>query len=130
MAAKYPHLRVLNTAGLDRKMSGKKHALNFGINEAKYDILLLTDADCEPSSYDWLSYMVQNLNDNSQKQIVLGVSPYFTQKKTRFVMRTLSPKYSYTIRNSLYCPAIPKFCPLGGALYGRRAKFSLSKNNF
>ena len=96
MAAKYPHLRVLNTAGLDRKMSGKKHALNFGINEAKYDILLLTDADCEPSSYDWLSYMVQNLNDNSQKQIVLGVSPYFTQKKHALLNIVIQYETAYT----------------------------------
>ena len=96
MAAKYPHLRVLNTAGLDRKMSGKKHALNFGINEAKYDILLLTDADCEPSSCDWFSYMVQNLNDNSQKQIVLGVSPYFTQKKHALLNIVIQYETAYT----------------------------------
>lgn len=96
MAAKYAHLRVINTKGLDRKLSGKKHALNFGILAAKYGTLLLTDADCAPSSCDWLRLMVQNLSHNTQKQIVLGISPYFAQKKYGLLHTMIQYETAYT----------------------------------
>ena len=96
MAAKYAHLRVINTKGLDRKLSGKKHALNFGILAAKYNTLLLTDADCEPSSCHWLRFMVQNLSHSTQKQIVLGISPYFAQKKYGLLHIIIQYETAYT----------------------------------
>ncbi len=58
--------------------SGKKFALSKGIEAAKNDVLLLTDADCIPNSLNWIRDMVQPL-DNSVK-IVLGYAPYFEAK--------------------------------------------------
>lgn len=56
---------------------GKKLALHEGIQRAKYDWVLLTDADCSPSSQYWIQKMVENINPSTE--IVLGVSPYKTK---------------------------------------------------
>ena len=56
---------------------GKKDALSFGIQAARYDLLLLTDADCLPASNQWLRLMVSPLHRG--KQLVLGASPYLIE---------------------------------------------------
>lgn len=55
------------------KMGGKKLALTLGIKKAKYEHFLLTDADCAPSSDQWLKEMSKYFSTN--KQVVLGVAP-------------------------------------------------------
>jgi cellulose synthase/poly-beta-1,6-N-acetylglucosamine synthase-like glycosyltransferase len=57
---------------------GKKYPLGMGIKEAKYEVVLLTDADCVPATEFWIQKM-QNGYANGI-EIVLGYSPY--QKKT------------------------------------------------
>jgi hypothetical protein len=52
----------------------KKYALTLGIKVARYDIILLTDADCIPQSNDWINQMQQKFTQD--KQIILGYSPY------------------------------------------------------
>jgi len=56
---------------------GKKIALNQAIKLAKYELILLTDADCRPASPDWARLMLDSLNDD--KEIVLGFSPMLRQ---------------------------------------------------
>ena len=53
---------------------GKKDALTFGIQQAKYEQILLTDADCLPQSPDWIRQMSAPLTHD--RKLVLGVSPY------------------------------------------------------
>lgn len=47
------NLRVIQA--VDKKYPAKKGALDFGIQQAKFDYILITDADCEISN-DWLKY--------------------------------------------------------------------------
>jgi len=70
----YPNLCSLKVAEKPDG-SGKKFALSKGIEAAKNDVLLLTDADCIPESPNWISEMVEPLNDSVK--IVLGYAPYF-----------------------------------------------------
>ena len=58
--------------------STKKLALTLAAKAAKYDYLLLTDADCVPESNRWISEMMRGFQ--SSKDIVLGFSPYFAEK--------------------------------------------------
>jgi cellulose synthase/poly-beta-1,6-N-acetylglucosamine synthase-like glycosyltransferase len=53
---------------------GKKFALAKGIEQAKHQVLLLTDADCVPASQDWVRGMVAGMDEDTH--IVLGVAPY------------------------------------------------------
>ena len=50
---------------------GKKFPLSIGIQSAKNDIILLTEIDCVPKSFDWIEKMMQPFG-NPQTKIVLG----------------------------------------------------------
>ena len=56
--------------------STKKLALTLGAKAAKYDYLLLTDADCVPESNHWISAMMEGAG----KDIILGFGAYFCEK--------------------------------------------------
>ncbi len=58
-------------------VNGKKYALTLGIKTAKYDWVLLTDADCRPASTEWIRQMAGGFPDATS--IVLGYSPYLAQ---------------------------------------------------
>lgn len=69
---KYPILRPFFVK--HKLQPGKKAALTRGIQEAQFEKLLLTDADCRPASPFWIKRMQAGLSD--QVNIVLGFSPY------------------------------------------------------
>ncbi|MBE0655057.1 MAG: glycosyltransferase, partial [Bacteroidales bacterium] len=78
LSDKYPRLRV-STIKKDIKFThGKKLALTIGIKAAKYDTLLLSDADCFPAGTDWIRYIIRNYSDN--KEVVLGIGLYEKRK--------------------------------------------------
>ena len=70
----YPNLHVVQIDEDKQIMAGKKFALTLGIKGAKYDHLVLTDADCRPRDAHWIRSMVSGFSD--QHHIVLGISPY------------------------------------------------------
>lgn len=57
-----------------QNVSTRKMAMTIGIKAAKYDILLLTDANCVPKSNQWISSMARHFTDNCD--IVLAFSSY------------------------------------------------------
>lgn len=77
IATKYKNLRVVQLEENDKYRHGKKFALTLGIKASKYDLLLLTDADCLPLSNRWVAKMVEHYNNDTE--IVLGYSPYSKQ---------------------------------------------------
>ena len=76
---KYDNLKVVEIKEDLNFFKGKKFPLSIGIREAKNDILLLTDADCKPSSRHWISNMVSNY-ESEKTEIVLGYGPYLRKK--------------------------------------------------
>ena len=74
----YPHLKI-STVNKDPKFThNKKFAQFIGIKAAKNDILLFTDADCQPESNKWLEIMTSNFNEKIN--FVLGYGGYFRKK--------------------------------------------------
>lgn len=71
LESKYAHLKVLKLNEDIQRMTGKKFALTMGIKAAKNDVLLLTDADCNPNSKEWIKQMIIQRGD---RNIGLGVS--------------------------------------------------------
>jgi glycosyltransferase involved in cell wall biosynthesis len=67
-------LKMVRVVYLPEHIMGKKFALTLGIKAAKYDWVLLTDADCRPNSNRWLRHMSGCFA--SDRQIVLGFSAY------------------------------------------------------
>lgn len=70
----YANLSVLHLTQDAKLIPGKKFPLSMGIKQAAHEHLVLTDADCVPSSNKWLAYMVNGFS--SSKKIVLGYGPY------------------------------------------------------
>ncbi len=74
----YPHLKI-STINKDPKFThNKKFAQFIGIKAAKNEILLFTDADCQPESVKWLEGMTSNFNDKIS--FVLGYGGYLIEK--------------------------------------------------
>ena len=69
---KYPILQPIQIK--EQTPPGKKAALSRGIEAARFEKLLLTDADCRPLTKYWLARMAAALA--GEKEIVLGYSPY------------------------------------------------------
>ncbi len=69
--------KILNPLKLKqeaRLTTGKKFPLSMGIKAARYETLLLTDADCVPASDNWIKIMQDGFNDGTE--IVLGYGAY------------------------------------------------------
>jgi len=74
----FPNLRVVELGRNKHLRPGKKLPITLAIKAAKYEHFVLTDADCKPTSFNWLRLMASKFND--QKQIVIGYGP-FTKNK-------------------------------------------------
>ena len=109
--------------------NAKKYALTLGIKSAKYEWLLLTDADCRPNSKDWISAIARHFSTDTQ--FVIGFSPY--EKKPGFLnafirFETLITGMQYISFGLLGSP----YMGVGRNLAYRRSKFLDVKgfNNF
>ena len=99
-------LHIVNLEYEAKGIQGKKYPLSMGIKEAKYEIVLLTDADCVPASEHW----IQKMQDGYQNgiQVVLGYSPYrkmpgFLNKLIRFeTFHTALQYLSYALAGTPY----------------------------
>lgn len=92
-----PQLNIVRIEQRPPDMQAKKYALTQAIRAARYDQLLLTDADCRPVSPDWLRLMTQPLSGATQ--FVLGYSPYVARRGwlNRFIRyETLHTGFLYT----------------------------------
>ncbi len=96
LVQKYPRLRY-TIIPLDSKFShGKKVALTIAIKGAKYEHLLLTDADCVPASKNWIEHMTTPFSKGYS--IVLGYGKYaqedsFLNKIVRYETFFIAQQY-------------------------------------
>lgn len=106
MKEQYPHLHVVHLTQEAKLIPGKKFPLSMGIKSARFEHLLLTDADCVPASSEWLARMVRGFEGG--KEVVLGYSPYekhpgWLNKKIRFETLLTAIQYlSYALARIPY----------------------------
>lgn len=74
----YKQLHLVELTQEARFIPGKKYPLSIGIKTAKYEIVLLTDADCVPASEFWLEKMQEGFNNGTE--IVLGYGALHKKK--------------------------------------------------
>ncbi len=74
----HPQIKIVQVEETPPHINGKKYGLTLGIRAAKNDYILFTDADCIPSSDDWITLMAKGYDEKTD--FVLGYSPY---QKTR-----------------------------------------------
>src|SRR5690606_27730585 len=94
---KYAHLHVVDIKEHIRLKNSKKFALTLGIKAAKHEVLIMTDADCEPQSNQWLKEIAGAYAEG--KEIVLGYSPYF--KRTGFLNKLIRFETAHTAMSYL-----------------------------
>jgi len=70
----HKHITIVNITQDLNFFKGKKFPLSVGIKSAKYENLLLTDADCTPASPKWIKKMAGNFSNS--KEVVLGYGKY------------------------------------------------------
>ena len=70
----YSNIRLVKVENNEAFWGNKKYALTLGIKASKKDYLLFTDADCYPTSKDWITAMTSQFTMN--KTIVLGYGGY------------------------------------------------------
>ncbi|MBP6455964.1 MAG: glycosyltransferase [Chitinophagaceae bacterium] len=75
---RFSNLSVIHLTQESLQIKGKKFPLSMGIKSAHFEHLLLTDADCVPSSNQWLKITANHFSNT--KKIVLGFSPFIKQK--------------------------------------------------
>lgn len=101
----YDNLVIVNIDDFITHNPGKKFALTLGIKTAKYEYLLLSDADCKPTSDYWVKEMCNNF---SQSEIVLGFGSYerkkgFLNNIIRFDTFNVAQQYlSYALNRHCY----------------------------
>ena len=78
LAAQFDQLRYTSIPVDDKLKRGKKLALTIGLKAAKYDHVLLSDADCYPVSDHWLQRMASNFSEDHK--MVLGYGGYERRK--------------------------------------------------
>lgn len=74
----YKHIKVVKVLEGERFFAGKKFAATMGIKAAKNEWLVFTDADCLPTSAQWLMGLQQPIDE--EVEILLGYSPYFKKR--------------------------------------------------
>ncbi len=90
----FPTIKILRIETTPQEFNAKKYALKTGINHATHEYILVTDADCLPSSNQWLSSMAAHLS--SKKEIVLGLSPYFISVKNKILNQIIQFETTYS----------------------------------
>lgn len=93
----YSNIKLVKVQNNEAFWGNKKFALTLGIKAAKNDYLLFTDADCYPTSKEWIKEMSSNFT--LKKTIVLGYGAYekipgsFLNKLIRFETLLTATQY-------------------------------------
>jgi glycosyltransferase involved in cell wall biosynthesis len=93
----YSNVKLVKVENNEAFWGNKKFALTLGIKAAKNEYLLFTDADCYPTSTEWITQMSSQFTQ--QKTIVLGYGAYekiknsFLNKIIRFETLLTATQY-------------------------------------
>ena len=102
----FKQLQVIELMQEAKLIPGKKFPLSIGIKTAKYEVVLLTDADCVPASEHWINCMQQTYDENTE--IILGYGAYhklngFLNKIIRWeTFHTAIQYFSYALAGMPY----------------------------
>jgi len=77
-ARKHENLHVVEIPDREKDDFAKKFAITMGIKAAKHDLLVFIDADCFPTSTNWLKEMASRCEGPTN--LILGASPYSREK--------------------------------------------------
>jgi cellulose synthase/poly-beta-1,6-N-acetylglucosamine synthase-like glycosyltransferase len=71
----HSNIRLLN---LENEITGKKQAVTYGVSQAKGDIILCTDGDCQVPA-NWIQGYNEGYNNNKNAKLIFGGVRYYTK---------------------------------------------------
>lgn len=77
-AQSHPNVKVVDVKNVESFWGNKKYALTLGIKASSHSYLVFSDADCKPSSRNWLKFISASFSKD--KDIVIGYGAYRTIK--------------------------------------------------
>jgi len=89
---KEPKLRVVTAEENRSNLDYKKYALTLGIKAASHDYLIFTDADCRPTTKNWILHLQSKFVEKTD--FVLGISQY--EKKDTLLNLLIRAETFYT----------------------------------
>ena len=120
LSKEFRQLKVVDLTQEAKMIQGKKFPLSIGIKTAKYEVVLLTDADCVPASEFWIDKMQAAYVDDTE--IVLGYGAY--QKKQGFLNKMIRwETYHAALQYMSYALAGVPYMGVGRNLSYRKAVF-------
>ncbi len=78
----HDNIRLFTIDSNTTDMPNKKNALRTGIEHAKFDILVFTDADADPGK-EWLTTITHHFSEGTG--VVIGYSPYASEQTPSFL---------------------------------------------
>ena len=127
----FKQMQVVELMQEAKMILGKKFPLSIGIKTAKYEIVLLTDADCVPASENWINSMQDVYDDETE--IVLGYGAYhknntFLNKLIRWETYHSALQYmSYALAGTTYM-GVGRNLSYKKAIFYRHKGFSAHNN--
>ena len=82
----YDFIKKIRISNLEADVSPKKNAVNAAVKNSKYDVILLTDADCRPP-VNWVRAMISFYENKTG--VVLGYSPVIYMGKNKILKKFL-----------------------------------------
>lgn len=124
LSNQYPHLYHTFTPESSRYISRKKISTTLGIKASKYPWLVFTEANCKPTSNQWLKQMARNFTPDTD--IVLG---YSNCKQTKGWMnrKTTFDLFFHSVRYLGYALCGKPFMGIGRNMAYRKELFFREK---
>lgn len=120
----FKHINIIPLTQEALMIPGKKFPLSMGIRSTRYEIVLLTDADCVPASEHWIQKMQEAYTPGVE--IVLGYGAYF--KRNTFINKLIRFETFHTALQYLsYALAGTPYMGVGRNLSYRRDVFIRNK---
>jgi len=101
-----PRIHIIEINTVPDGWNPKKYGLTQAIDQAQNEWLVFTDADCQPTSVNWLEQYAKTIND--QTDLILGVGayteePHLTSQLTNYeTFQTALHYNSAALRNKAY----------------------------
>ena len=120
-------LKLVRIDSTPDHINNKKYAITLGVRAAKFDCILLSDADCVPEGDDWIDEMSHGfISDN--KKFVIGYSQYLKAKG--FLNFFIKYETLLTAINYLGIGLLGRPYMAVGRNIGYRKSFFLENNGF
>ena len=128
MELRYPTLRHTHTPASARDISLERLAITLGLRAAKYERVVITHANCQPATAQWLQHFSEAAAEG--KDIIVGVAKYDEQRHTWLDRKAGFFRLWNSVANVNHIHSGNAAVGADGCNLALRKSYFLSKNGF